>query len=168
MSHVSVSSSTYTRTQTAVFVSDKMRTLLKWLVREYGLNPEKLLDAWEDWVDLAVRTWLISGDLNNITIEFYKPGSDSAVGRWDFPIRYDGCNDDDDLWVDRPFFKDTIAKTNPPSDCDYRIVLNAKAGRPDVPGVGSTTLRSTNHLKSREQGTVISTRDIMASARIYH
>ena len=157
----------YARTHSATFVSDKMRNLLKVLVRDHGLDPQKLVDAWSDWVDRAVRTWIETGDLVEIVVEFYWPGSTNAVGRWDFPIRYDG-NGGDEMWVDRDYMTESFAKAErPPLGCLYRVVLVTKEGRPDVPGVGPTTLRSVNGLVAREFGTVISTPDIMASARYY-
>lgn len=165
MSAVSVYA--YARTHTSVYVSDKLRNLLKLLVRYHGLDPQKVVDAWSDWVDRAARTWLESGHLQAIVIEFYWPGSDVAVARWDFPIRYDG-NGVDEMWVDRLFFEDSLAKAKaPPSGCSYRIVLQTWPGEPHVAGVGSTTLRSIDGLVAREVGTVIATPDIMASARYY-
>ena len=162
-----VSTYSYTRAHTSVYVSDKMRNLLKLLVRHYGLNPQKVVDAWSDWVDRAARKWLESGHLQAIIIEFYWPSSDESVARWDFPIRYDG-NDIDEMWVDRLFFEDSFAKAKaPPADCSYRIVLQTRPGKPHVPGVGDTVLRSINGLVAREVGTVIATPDIMASARYY-
>lgn len=164
---ISVKTTTYTRTHTAAFVSDKMRNLLKRLVYHAGLDPKQLLDEWSDWIDRAVRTWLETGDLLSIIIEFYLPGSDDAAARWDFPIRYDG-NGVDEMWVDRDFFEESFVKAEaPPKGCLYRVALRTKEGRPDVPGVSSTTLRSTAGLVARESGTVIATPDIMASARYY-
>ena len=158
---------TYARAHTSTYVSDKMRNLLKILVRHYGLNPQEVVDAWSDWVDRAVRTWLISGHLCGIIIEFYWPRSNSAVARWDFPIRYDGGGIDE-MWVDRLFFEDSFAKAKaPPPGCTYRIVLDVLPGHPYVEGVGYTSLRSVNSLVAREVGTVIATPDIMASARYY-
>ena len=82
MSTVAVYS--YARTHTSVFVSDKLRNFLKLLVRHYGLNPQGVLDAWSSWVDRAARTWLESGHLRSIVIEFYRPGSNVAAARWIF------------------------------------------------------------------------------------
>jgi len=164
-----VSTYAYARTHTATYASDKLRNFLKLLVRHYGLDPQGVLDAWSDWVDTAARFWLETGDLTSITIEFYWPGSDDALARWDFPIRYDG-NGVDEMWIDRPFFEQSLSKAKaPPVGCLYRIVLFTKSGRPDVPGLYlvSTTMRSTSGLTSREIGTVIATPDIMASARYY-
>lgn len=156
-----------TRSHTSVFVSDKMRNLLKQLVINTGLNPEKLVDAWTSWVDNAVRTWLESGDLLEIIIEFYRPGSNVAEARWDFPIRYDG-NGVDEQWVDRDFFRDSFDKaTKPPAGCEYRILLRTRWGRRDIPGMEDTEERSLAGLYGREAGTVIATPDIMASARYY-
>ena len=165
MSAVGVHS--YARTHTSVFVSDKLRNFLKLLVRHYRMDPQGVVDSWSAWVDRAARTWLESGHLESIVIEFFRPGSDVAAARWDFPIRYDG-NGTDDMWIDRFFFEDSFAKAkSPPAGCSYRIVLVADPSRPDVPGVGPTRLRSLNGLVARDAGTVIATPDIMTSARYY-
>jgi Bacterial HORMA domain 2 len=157
----------YARSHTAVYVSDKLRNFLKILVRHYGLDPQGVVDAWSSWVDRAARTWLESGHLQGIVIEFYKPGSDTAAARWDFPIRYDG-NGVDEMWIDRRFFEDSLQKaTTPPPGCSYRIALQTSPGEPHVDGVGSITLRSIAGLMGREVGTVIATPDLMASARYY-
>jgi len=141
-----ISTYAYARSHTSTFASDKLRNLLKLLVRYYGLNPQEVVDAWSDWVDRAARTWLESGHLDTITIEFYWPGSSVAVARWDFPIRYDG-NGVDEMWVDRTFFEGSFAKAKvPPAGCLYRIVLFTKPGSPAVAGVSATTMRSINGL----------------------
>jgi hypothetical protein len=157
----------YTRTHTAAFVSDKMRTLLKILVQYHGLNPTTLVDAWSSWVDRAALRWLESGHLTSIVIEFYKPGSSTASARWDFPIRYDG-DGIDEMWVDRQFLQDSLAKsTSPPVGCVYRILLCHLPGAPDVSGTADANFLSLNGLVAREAGTVIATPDIMASATYY-
>lgn len=162
-----VATHAYARSHTSVYVSDKLRNFLKLLVRHYGLDPQGVVDAWSDWVDRAARTWLQSGHLESITIEFYWPGSSVAVARWDFPIRYDG-NGVDEMWIDRVFFEGSFDKAKaPPTGCSYRIVLFHKPGEPYVHGLSSTTMRSINGLVAREVGTVIATPDIMASARYY-
>jgi hypothetical protein len=162
-----VSTHAYARTHTAAFVSDKMRNLLKILIQYHGLNPTALVDAWTSWVDRAARTWLESGDLRKIVIEFYRPGASVASARWDFPIRYDG-NGVDEMWVDREFLQQSFAKsTPPPPGCIYRIVLCHSPGAAHVPGTGDTDFLSVNGLAAREAGTVIATPDIMASMVYY-
>ena len=163
-----VSTYAYSRTHTSVYVSDKMRKLMTLLVREYGLDPIRVANEWSQWVDRAARTWLESGHLRAIIIEFYWPGFSSAEARWEFPIRYDGSGVDDEMWVDSAFLQESLTKAAaPPAGCSYRILLEATPGRPDVYGVGSTELLSVGGLSSREIGTVIATPDIMASGRYY-
>lgn len=154
---------TYLRTHTATFVADNMRNVLRDIIRDVGLDPSDLLDDW-DVIGRGVRTWLESGHLQKIIIEFYWHGSSSAVTRWDFPINYNGSGVDDDMWVDREHLRRTIAKADrPPLGCKYRVVLINGPGRPYVPGFVATTLLSTEGLVNRSAGTVIATRDIMAS-----
>lgn len=165
MSHVSVRS--YTRAHTSVYVSDHLRALLKDLVRRYGLNPVGVIDAWDGWIDHAARTWLATGHLRGIVIEFYWPGSSQALARWDFPIRYDG-GDHGEMWTDRPYFEQSIPKSRkPPKGSNYRIVLQVSRDAPHIPGTTSTRLRSVAGLVARDAGTVIATPDIMASGRYY-
>jgi hypothetical protein len=159
--------SAYSRAHTAAFVSDKMRNLLKILIRYHGLDPTALVDAWTSWVDRAARIWLESGDLLKIIIEFYKPGASVALARWDFPVRYDG-NGLDEMWIDRSFFEGSFAKAAPPPPgCVYRILLQSRLGARDVDGVGDAACLSLNGLAAREAGTVIATPDIMASMVYY-
>jgi hypothetical protein len=158
---------TYSRTHTAKYFSDKMRVVLKYLVSYYKLDPTALMDSWSDWVDEAAREMLELGDLGVIVIEFYKPGSNDALARWDFPIRYDG-NGADEMWVDREFLEGSFAKTSsPPAGCVYRVLLVPRPGRPLPSSLTPTSYKSLNGLSGRESGTVVSTPDIMASMKYY-
>jgi hypothetical protein len=164
---VSIHTFTYGRTYTAVFVSDNMRNLIRDIVSWSGLDPTKLVD---DWVELgeAVRTWLRTGDLLEVVLEFYVPGQNVAAARWDFPISYDGSGVDDDMWVAKEFVRRTIEKSRkPPVNATYRVVLVARPERPDVPGMVPTTLRETTGLTGRDSGTAIATPDIMASLKYW-
>ncbi|RWD79107.1 hypothetical protein [Mesorhizobium sp.] len=166
MTAVNTVNRAYTRAHTAIFTADKLRNLMKSLVIDAGLDPKALMDAWSGWVYNAARKLMESGHLRTIVIEFYKPGSTIASGRWDFPIRYD-ANGVDDMWVDSTFFKSTFAKApRPPAGCIYRVILVYDAGAPDV-GLYDVSFLSLNGLTRREAGTVIATPDIMASAAYY-
>jgi hypothetical protein len=159
---MAVSTFTYTRTHTSAFVSDHMRNQLTRIVQAAGLSPQNLVDDWEV-LGRAVRTWLESGHLEMVTIEFHRPGSSELQLRWDFPIAYAGSGVDDDMWVDREHLQRTIEKVGrPPSGCTYTIILTTKPGRPDVQGMSSCTKRSTAGLVSRATGTAIATHDITA------
>lgn len=156
----------YARTQTAIFVSDKMRSLIRTLVLTYRLDPQRLMDAWSSWVNDAARAWMETGDLVKIVIEFYQPGATVASARWDFPIRYDGV-DIDQMWIDSDFLQGSIGKAaRPPAGCTYRVLLQPRAGARDL-GLSDASYLSLGSLTAREAGTIIGTPDIMASARYY-
>jgi hypothetical protein len=157
----------YARTQTAIFVSDKMRSLIRTLVLTYGLDPQRLMDAWSGWVQDAARAWMETGDLMKIVIEFYRPGATVASARWDFPIRYDGV-DIDQMWIDSDFLQGSIGKAaKPPAGCTYRVLLQPRAGARRLPGLGDASYLSLGSLTAREAGTIIGTPDIMASATYF-
>lgn len=159
---------TYARTHTSTYVSDNIRNILRDIVREGGLDPANLMDSWSGNVGNAAKFWLETGDLTQVTIEFYMPGSREAVARWDFPIQYDGSGVDDDMWVSKQHIIRTIAKAKkPPTGALYDVILVTKQGRPDAPGMVSCEFRSTNGLVARDAGTAIATPDIMASTRYW-
>lgn len=157
----------YTRTHTAAYVADKMRVLLTDLVRDYGLDPKALQDSWSGSVGEAARQWMASGHLSTITIEFYTPGATVAAARWDFPVRYDAAGVND-LWVDKTFLRETVAKGKaPPPGCVYRVVLSQRPGAPAMPGMVDCDFKDVSALQGRDAGTVISTPDLYASVRYY-
>lgn len=158
---------TYNRTHTSIFVADNMGNLLRDIVAWSGLDPTKLVDDWRV-VGNAIQTWLRSGHLYEITIEFFLPGSTSLVGRWDFPVRYDGSGVDGDMWVAREHVRRTVEKAGrPPATATYEVILGAHVGRAHVDGMGPATHRSTAGMIGRLSGTAIATPDIMASLKYW-
>ena len=156
----------YARTQTAIYVADKLGNIMKKLVIDTGLDPTILIDGWSNWVYNAARRLMETGHLNSIVIEFFVPGSNTASGRWDFPVRYDG-NGIDEVWVDMDYFRATFGKApRPPANCTYRVLVVPAPGAPDV-GLTFVSFKSLGNLTAREAGTVIATPDIMASAVYY-
>ena len=72
------------------------------------------------------------------------------------------------MWVAREQIRRTIDKAGrPPANATYEVILYALSGRPDVPGMGPATLRSTEGLIGRTSGTAIATPDIMASLKYW-
>jgi len=153
-----VYASTYTRTQAVIFMSDNLRIVLRDVILEYGLSPENLL--LQDWetIERGIRSWLLSGHLNAIVIEFFRPGVSLASARWDVPIRYVGSGVDDDMWLDKVYLRQLVAKSARPSwDCTYRILLCTHPGAPEVAGFLHATFLSTGQMAARQGGTVIAT-----------
>src|SRR6266852_1223541 len=129
-----VYSHVYTQTHSIVFLSDNLRNTLREILRENGINPSKLMQDWRD-IERGIRPWLESGHLMSVVIEFSRPGSSMASARWEFPIRYDGSGVDEDMWLDKAYLRQLIAKSARPTiDCIYRIVLSVGPGAPKVDG----------------------------------
>lgn len=157
-------SQTYSQTHSIVFLSDNLRNTLREVIRENGISPQKLMQDWET-IERGITTWLESGDLNNIVIEFFKPGASVASARWEFPIGYAGSGVDDDMWLDKAYLRQLIAKSaRPTTDCTYRIILCTDASAPNVPGFTHCPFLSTGQLAARQAGTVIATGHITAGA----
>lgn len=147
----------FARTNSVVFLSDNLRNALREIIREYGLNPNNLMQDWT-LMEVGIRTWLHSGHLESIVIEFFKPGASTASARWDVPIGYDGSGVVDDMWLDKDYLRQLIAKSKrPTTDCVYRIILVTSPGKPWVDGFTSCTFLSTGSLAARHAGTVIAT-----------
>jgi Bacterial HORMA domain 2 len=154
----------FTQTHSIVFLSDNLRNTLREVIRENGISPQKLVQDWEV-IEQGIHTWLQSRHLNNIVVEFFKPGASIASARWEFPIGYTGSGVEDDMWLDKSYLRQLIAKAKrPTTDCTYRILLCTNAGAPTVAGFTSCTFLSTGQLVARQAGTVISTGHITAGA----
>jgi HORMA domain-containing protein len=152
-----VYSYSYLRTHSITFLSDNLRNTLREVIRENGLSPEKLMQDWTT-IERGIRTWLGEGHLNNIVVEFYKPGASNASGRWEFPIAYTGSGVDDDMWLDKSYLRQLIAKSaRPTSDCTYRVLLCTAPGASAVPGFTDCSFLLTGQLAARQAGTVIAT-----------
>lgn len=147
-----VSVNTYTHSVT--YVTDKLLTSIKNIIRLSGLSPAKMAD---DWVVLerGIKKWLDTKDLEDLHLEVYNPTTGKLVGRWDFEIHY-GFQGDGAFWQDPEAIKYHIRRQGLwPSECKYRIVATIKPGSPNVQGWSDTTLRSTNGFVKQSIGTTI-------------
>jgi hypothetical protein len=157
-------SQVFTQTHSIVFLSDNLRNTLREVIRENGLSPNKLVQEWET-IELGIRTWLASGHLNNIVVEFFKSGASISSARWEFPVGYTGSGVDDDMWLDKAYLRQLIAKAaRPTADCTYRVLLCTNPGAAKVWGLTDCTFLSTGQLAARHAGTVIATGHMTAGA----
>src|ERR1700722_4355209 len=161
--HATAHALVFNQAHSIVFLSDNLRNTLREVIRENGLSPQKLVQDWGT-IERGIQTWLQSGHLNNIVIEFFKPGASIASARWEFPIGYDGSGVHDDMWLDKNYLRQLIAKSaRPTTDCTYRVLLCTKSGRPAVSGFSDCSFLSTGSLAARQAGTVIATGNMTAA-----
>jgi hypothetical protein len=154
----------FSQAHSIVFLSDNMRNTLREVIRENGISPEKLMQDW-DTIERGIQTWLQSRHLNNIVVEFFKPGASGSSARWEFPIGYTGSGVDDDMWLDKNYLRQLIAKSKrPTTDCTYRILLCTDDGAPTVAGFTNCSFLSTGQMSARQAGTVIATGHMTAGA----
>ena len=95
MMSTQVHSQVFSRAHSIVFMSDNMRNTLREVIRENGISPDKLTQDWNT-IERGIQTWMASGHLNNIVVEFFKPGASQVSARWEFPIGYSGSGVDDE------------------------------------------------------------------------
>lgn len=147
-----VSVNTYTHSVT--YVTDKLLTSIKNIVRLSGLNPSRLTDNWTV-LERGLKKWLDTKDLEQVHLEVFAPRTDELVGRWDFEIYY-SFQGDGSFWQDPEAIKYHIRKQGLwPSECEYRVVVTNKPGFPTVAGWSPTTLRSTDGFVRQSIGTTI-------------
>ncbi len=162
----SVCVNTYTHSVT--YVADNVLRSMQDIVRQSGLSPEKLATQWAS-IDLALRTWISSKYLETVILEVYNPATGRLVARWDLDVEYGWTSDGDGrFWVDTDQIRIAIKKQGVwPSDCLYDVIMVTKNGRPDVPGWGPCTLRSTDGFIKHSLGTTVEHSGLGASASFY-
>lgn len=145
----------YSYTHSVTYVADNILKSLKDIIRLSGLDPSKLVDGWESNM-LALRTWLDSKDLNKVVLEIYNPKTNDLITRWDIDIVYEWSSGDGSFWTDTEQLKYAIRKAGlAPNEANYRLMLDNKPGRPDVPGWSSASYRSTNGMVRQSLGSTI-------------
>jgi hypothetical protein len=149
----SVAVNTYTHS--VVYVADNILKGMKDVIRLSGLDPTNLVDGWSNTM-LALQTWLESRHLERVVLEIFNPKTDALVGRWDIDVVYTTGSDDGGFWTDTEQIKYHVRKAGvAPSEAKYRLVLQNKAGRPDVDGWGPTEYRSTAGFVRHSLGSTI-------------
>lgn len=153
-----------TYTHSVTYVADNILKSLKDIVRLVGLDPTNLVNGWESNLR-ALRIWLESGDLRQVNLEIYDPTTNALITRWDLDIAYGWSSDDGSFWTDTEQLKYAIRKTGvAPSAAHYRLIMNNKPGRPDVPGWSPTSYRSTEGMVRQSLGSTIEHSGLGASA----
>jgi len=144
----------YTNVHSYTYVTDKILTSIKNIVRMSGLDPAKMTSEWPT-LEVGIRTWLSDGDLEEVHLEVFSRTTNKLVGRWDFEIFY-GRLGDGSFSQDPDAINYHIRSLGlNPANCDYRIVATTAAGRRSVAGWLGTSLRSTDGFVKQGIGTTI-------------
>lgn len=146
----------YSYTQSVTYVADNILKSLKDIVRLSGLDPARLVGDW-DVLLRGISSWIESKHLETVTLEIYNPKTDALVTRWDVSISYTWDISAGTFWTDTDQLRYAIKKAGlVPSEASYRVVVSYnKAGRPDVSGWSSCSLRSTDGMVRQSLGTTV-------------
>jgi hypothetical protein len=156
-----------TFTHSVTFVANNILRCLQDIVRRSGLDPDKIA---ADWVVLerGLARWLDTRHLEAVTLEVFNSTTNGLVGRWDFTIAYGWNGGSGDFWVDTDQIRYAILKQGVfPSTCNYRVLVDSKPGRPDVPGWSDTTYRSTDGFIRQSIGTTLDASGLSVGAAYY-
>ena len=152
-----------TYTHSVTYLADNILLSLKDIIRESGLNPLNFVSDW-DSNKRAISTWLASQDLKCVILEVYSPITNALVIRWDIDISYDWSGNGV-FWTDTEQLKYHLRKAGvAPSSAKYRLLVNTKPERPDVPGWSTVFARSTEGMVRQSLGSTIEHSGLAASA----
>jgi len=145
-----------TYTHSVTYVADNILKSLKDILVLSGLDPTNMTDSWQTKL-LGIKTWLQSGHLERVSLEIFDPRDDELILRWDLEVVYGwSASGDGNFYTDTDLFKYHIRKTGLiPSQARYRIILQNKDGRPDVPGWGPADYKSTYGMVKQSLGSAI-------------
>lgn len=158
----SVAVNTYTHS--VVYVADNILKSLKDIIRLSGLDPLNFVNSWSDYMR-GLQTWLGSRHLDVVVLEIFDPKTDTLVGRWDIDVVYTAGAGDGAFWTDTDQIRYHVRKAGlAPSEAKYRLLLQNKAGRPDVEGWSDTQFRSTAGFVRHSLGSTVEHNGLGGSA----
>jgi hypothetical protein len=153
----------YSYTHSVTYVADNILKSFKDIILLSGLDPANLVESWQSKM-LALKTWLQSGHLESVVLEVFDPKTDALVGRWDIDVVYGGAGDGS-FWTDTEQIRYHIRKAGLlPGEARYRLLMQNKAGRPDVDGWGPAEYRSTEGFARHSLGSTIEHNGLGGSA----
>ena len=163
MTTVAVSS----RTHSVTYVADNILKSLKDIIRLCGLDPSNLVSGWASNM-LALTTWLTSGHLQQVVLEIYDPRTNGLITRIDLDIKYSPYSGDGSFWVDSAQLAYHIQKIRGTglalSQAKYKLLMDNLPGRPNVPGWGPGSYRSTDGMVRQSLGSTIEHNGLGANA----
>ena len=146
---------TYSYAHSVTYVTDNILKSLKDIIRLSGLDPQAFVDSWEVY-HRGDHAWLNSGHLTKVILEIYDPKTNGLLFRWDIEVRQSWSGGDGAFWTDTEQLRYAILKAGvAPSSAKYDLILCTSPGRPEVPGWGAGSTRSTTGMVRQALGTTI-------------
>lgn len=139
--------STNTRTQTAVFLTDTIMGSFSSFVAALGLSSAYLDGHWQTIED-GLAMWIEEGSLKQVTLEFGPQDRPHAV--FEIPVKYEWNGSGDVGFVaNKARLARYLAKLESvPAGTSYRVVASHNGTYTSLPGWTSTTAADTSGMSS--------------------
>lgn len=145
--------STSTRTQTAVYLTDVITGAFSHIVASLGLSAGHLERNWNA-IETGLMTWIEEGTLTQVSLEFGDRTNPVAIVEIPLQYRYSGTGDAEFV-ANRARMARQMAKIKQiPVGTSYRVVTSHAGAHADVPGWYSTTAASRDGLTSYNLGSL--------------
>lgn len=168
MSPTSTSVSTYTRTQTATYLTDVVMGAIADILSDLKIDVTVLYRDWKQ-DEAAIAAWIEEGSLQQVVLECHQPNG-TVAPIIEFPVAYTETGKGDTTFTaDRAALARYRAKLERvPSGTNYGLICTFRKARTPQPGWGPTTRASTDGLKSLKFGTLGSAPHAAVSMRYLH
>ncbi len=156
---------TYTRTKTAVFITDVVMGAIADILSELRIDVTALYRDWKQ-DEAAIAAWIDEGTLRQVILECHQPnGSVSPI--IEFPLVYQASGAGDAKFTaDRAALARYRAKLDRvPTGTRFALICSFLKAHSDQPGWAATTRASTEGMSSLRFGTLASAPNASLSMR---
>ena len=167
MSYTSTSTTAYTRTHTATYLSDVILSSISEILVSLGIDMSGLYNDWgQD--SKAIAAWIEEGSLMAVWLECHRP-SGVVDPIFEFSVNYTaGGFGDKKFTADNASLMRYMAKIKSvPSGTTYRLFCTFNGYHTPQDGWSPGTKASTDGLRSRTIGTLAGAPDATATTRVH-
>ena len=156
MSPTSTSVSTYTRTQTATYLTDVVMGTIADILADLKIDVTVLYRDWKQ-DEAAIKKWVEEESLQQVVLECHQPNG-AVAPIIELPVVYKASGEGNATFTaDRASLARFRVKVERvPTGTTYAIICTFRAPHTPQPGWGPGTRASTNGLKSLQFGTLAS------------
>lgn len=164
----STSTNTFTRTNTAVYLTDVVMGAIADILGELRIDLTTLYRDWKQ-DEAAIKAWIEEGSLKEVILQCQQPDG-TAAPIVEFPVNYQTSGvAEASFTADRASLARYRAKlSSVPPGTTYSIVCTFRSARTPMPGWGPTTRASTSGLQSARFGTLGSAPHASVDMRYLH
>lgn len=165
----STSTTTYTRTNTAVYLTDVVMGAIADILGQLRIDLTTLYRDWKQ-DEAAIKTWIEEGSLKEVLLQCHQPNG-AVAPIIEFPVSYQASGvGDASFTADRASLARYRAKLSTvPAGTTYNIVCTFRATtHTTMPGWSPTTRASTASLQSMRFGTLGSAPHATVDMRYLH